>query len=104
MHSGRRNCTVSHVQHALACFSPFRYTDRGYAYSYITSFEGLHEGNVVANINESRVRLGFKPQHALACSLQAAATPARQACSVPQHIHTGTHALQWCMANSQAFM
>ena len=67
MHSGRPNCAVSHLEHALASFSPFRYSDRGYAYSYITSFEGLHEGNVVANINESRVRSGLRGLSRSAC-------------------------------------
>lgn len=38
-----------------------RYNDRGYAYSYVTSFEGLDRGEVTANINESKASETLSP-------------------------------------------
>lgn len=50
------NSLLIRLVHESDCAVPgCRYNDRGYAYSYVTAFEGLDRGEVVAKINESKV-------------------------------------------------
>lgn len=68
---------MSHKILSSDCMSGpvIRYNDRGYAYSYVTSFEGLDRGKVVANINESKASADCNAYAVLFHVVSAGAAP-----------------------------